>query len=163
MRARSSRRFRASIFVTAGVAIIGVLTACSTTEPTATPAVTSPSTSTAAPAESAAPPSLDAQGNAAANLDYFVASVKSLLDSAPDSSGRDIIDHLVAAGFDKAQMEVTPDTTAVGLDADNIDFSVRMNGDCLVGQTGIVGFHALAAPLLSTGTCLAGKTRTIDW
>ena len=64
---------------------------------------------------------------------------------------------------DDLREHLTPDTTAVGLEADNIQFSVRMNNTCLVGQSGNVGYHSLAAPILSTGTCLVGNTRAIDW
>ncbi len=81
----------------------------------------------------------------------------------PSAKGKAIIDHLASLGFAKDHMEVTPDKTAVGLDADNIEFSVKINKTCLVGQTGIVHFHAFAAPLLASNTCLIGKTRAIDW
>ncbi|MCU1406555.1 MAG: hypothetical protein JWQ43_2858 [Glaciihabitans sp.] len=164
MRAKKMTHFRALAVTSAGIGAIIVLAGCSTATPAPTAVATSSaSTATAAPTETAAPLALDAEGDAVANIDYFIASVESLLNGAPDATGREIIDHLAAAGFDKSQMEVTPDTTAVGLKADNIDFAIRINGDCLIGQSGIVGFHALAAPLLSTGTCLAGNTRAIDW
>jgi hypothetical protein len=38
-----------------------------------------------------------------------------------------------------------------------------MNGTCLIGQAGNVGFQSFVAPLVSTGTCLIGLTRKIDW
>jgi hypothetical protein len=69
----------------------------------------------------------------------------------------------VASGFDKSQMELTADTTAVGLEADNIQFSVKINDGCLIGQNGNVGVHTVTAPVLATGTCLVGNTRAIDW
>lgn len=77
--------------------------------------------------------------------------------------GRAFIDALVAAGFDKAAMEVTPDETAIALDADNIQFSVRLGEDCLVGQYGNVGYNSAILPVLASGKCLVGITRTIDW
>lgn len=126
--------------------------------PTAAPTATVPETP-------ATPDALALQpdGTAEDNLEYFTSVVTGFLAASPDANGRDIIDHLVAAGFTKADMELTADTTAVGLEADNIQFSVRMNGSCLIGQNGNVGVHTVTAPLLATGTCLVGNTRAIDW
>jgi hypothetical protein len=147
-------------------AIVVLLSGCSipASDSSGTPTASAPPNSTSPTAEATADPIvLDSTGDAEVNLNYFILVSETLLGSAPDSGGREIIDALVAGGFDKTQMEVTPDTTAVGLDADNIQFSIRMNGDCLVGQSGNVGFHAVAAPLLATGNCLVGNTRAIDW
>ncbi len=77
--------------------------------------------------------------------------------------GRAFIDGLVAAGFDKAAMQVTADKTAISLDADNVQFSVLVEGECLVGQYGNVGYQSTVLPVLSTGACLVGNTRPIDW
>jgi hypothetical protein len=125
--------------------------------PTPTPTITN------APQATVAPPTLNPHGTALQNLAYFESVLHPLLDTAPTTPGRTIIDTLVAAGFEKSSMELTPDKTSVGLQADNVEFSIRMNGTCLVGQTGNVGFHAMAAPMLATGLCLVGKTRPIDW
>jgi hypothetical protein len=87
-----------------------------------------------------------------------------LLASNPKPTGREFIDNLVKAGFDKANMEVTPDKTAIGLTADAIEFSVKFGKECLVGQKGEeFGFTAVVVPVIETGTCLVGKTRAIDW
>jgi hypothetical protein len=77
--------------------------------------------------------------------------------------GRAFVDALVAAGFDRAQMQVTYDKTAISLDADNVQFSVLIGSDCLIGQFGNVGYQSTIQPALSTGACLIGKTRPIDW
>lgn len=77
--------------------------------------------------------------------------------------GRAFIDGLVAAGFDKAAMQVTPDTTAISLDADNVQFSLLIGPDCLIGQYGNVGYQSAVLPVLSTGACLIGNTRPINW
>ena len=77
--------------------------------------------------------------------------------------GRAFVDALVAAGFDKAAMQLTPDKTAINLDADNIQFSVLIGEDCLVGQYGNVGYQSAVLPVLSTGKCLVGTTRAIVW
>jgi hypothetical protein len=77
--------------------------------------------------------------------------------------GRAFVDGLVSAGFDKAAMELTPDKTSIRLDADNIQFSVRIGDECLVGQYGNVGYQSTIQPSLSTLGCLIGNTRPIDW
>jgi hypothetical protein len=109
------------------------------------------------------PLALNPAGSAEDNLEYFTSVVTEFLTAAPDSQGREIIDHLTSVGFDKSAMELTADTTAVGLAAENIKFSVRINDSCLIGQSGNVGIHTIAAPILATGTCLVGDTRAIDW
>ena len=85
----------------------------------------------------------------------------SLADGAP--LGRDFIDSLVGAGFDRSKMMLTPDTTAIGLKADNIQFSVQIDDDCLVGQFGNVGYASAILPVVSPSGCLIGNTRPIDW
>ena len=80
-----------------------------------------------------------------------------------DAKGRDFIDALVAAGFDKSAMQLTPDTTAIGLNADNLQFSVQIDDDCLIGQYGNVGYASAILPAIATAGCLIGNTRAIDW
>lgn len=79
--------------------------------------------------------------------------------------GRAYIDALTNAGFDRSQMQVTEDETTVGLQADSVQFSVRMEDECLVGQVGpAIGDPVVALlPGLATGGCLIGQTRPIDW
>ncbi len=62
-------------------------------------------------------------------------------------------------------MQLTVDTTTIGLKANSIQFSVRLNGGCLVGQNGqgSGGYQSEVTPLLATGNCLVGDTRPIDW
>jgi hypothetical protein len=153
-------RARWSIATTAALVVL-VLAGCTPeVEETPPPA---PSAS-ATPTETAAPaPVLDPAGDATANLAYFDMVNRALLATTPLPSGQQSIENLVAAGFAKADMEVSSDTTLDGDAADAIQFSVRINGSCLVGQTGNSGYNAIAAPLLGTGKCLIGKTRTIDF
>ncbi len=86
-----------------------------------------------------------------------------LLEQTPDATGKSIIDSLVAAGFEKAAMQVTPDATPGGLAVDSIEFSVLAGEDCLIGQVRGADYTSTIAPALSNGACLVGKTRTIDW
>lgn len=165
MRGLSSGRRGVSIAAAVGVVVL--LSACTTATPDQDPAPTSSTSSSgsvaATPSASATPVALDPLGSARDNLDYFESVMKPFFDANPNAKGKAIINHLATAGFSKDRMEVTPDKTAVGLDADNIEFSVKINKTCLVGQTGIVKFQAFAAPLLASNTCLIGKTRAIDW
>ncbi|MBW8872796.1 MAG: hypothetical protein JF618_11790, partial [Leifsonia sp.] len=104
-------------------------------------------------------------GTAQENLPFFDKVNQATLAANPNAQGRDFIDALVAAGFTKADMQVTVDTTTIGLKANSIQFSVRMGDTCLIGQNGADagGYSSLVAPALSTGACLIGDTRPIDW
>ena len=141
------------------------LAGCSVTPGEAsTPTPTASATTTPTPTE-AAPPALLPDGTAAENLPYFDSVITAALAADPNAAGRGYIDALVAAGFDKTTMEVTSDTTTKGEPADSIQFSARVNGECLIGQNGPSsgGYQSVVAPLLATGTCLVGATRQIDW
>jgi hypothetical protein len=162
MRNSAGKRFLIGMVLAS--ATVALLAGCTSAAPAAAPSDTATPTPTISnPEETPAPLALKPEGTALQNIEFFDSVMSPFLTDTPDTGGREIIDHLVAAGFDKSQMELTPDTTAVGLEADNIQFSVRMNNTCLVGQSGNVGYHSLAAPILSTGTCLVGNTRAIDW
>ena len=122
------------------------------------------STPTAKPSSSStAKPTLDLQGTAQENLAYFDYVNHTFIDEGGDLSGRPFIDNLVKAGFPKSDLEVTPDRTTVNLAADNISFSVRLGKTCLIGQYGNTGYSSTVQKLLSTGRCLVGTTRKIDW
>ncbi|GAB3125990.1 hypothetical protein GCM10027056_22670 [Glaciibacter psychrotolerans] len=145
------------------VTLVIALAGCSASE-------VSPSTSPAAPAPSASAPApttapvLDPAESATENLPYFDFISQNVLTANPEAGGRDFIDALAVGGFDKTQMELTPDRTTVDLAADSVLFSVRFNSECLVGQSGAAtGYHSYVAPILASGTCLVGTTRPIDW
>ena len=129
-----------------------------TSRPTPSVSASPEATPTAAP-----DPVLVPGGDAAANLPYFDFVTKALLATVPTPNGQQLVDNLVGAGFVKTDMEVTPDVTVGKEAAESIQFSVRINGTCLIGQTGGAGYNAIAAPLLGTGKCLVGKTRVIDF
>ena len=117
----------------------------------------------ATPSSSPGPPALAPGGTAADNFEYFNIVNNNLLAKNSKPDGRAFIDSLIDAGFAKADMEVTPDKTAIGLDRDNIQFSVKFGKECIVGQFGNVGYQSVILPVLETGKCLLGITRTIDW
>jgi len=142
------------------VAVVGALalSGCVEAEPTPTPSAVPTIHVTAPPL-----PELDLEGTAADNLEYFDMVNRELIAEPGRPDGRDFIDNLVEAGFPKSDMEVTRDKTAISLAADNIQFAVRINGTCLIGQFGNIGYASTATSLLSTGRCLVGDTRPINW
>lgn len=127
-------------------------------EPTAEAAETAPPTPTA-------PPTLSPHLSAAENLAFFDAVNLGVISANAEAGGRDFIDALTTAGFDRGQMQVTADRTTVDLAADSVQFAVLFQGECLVGQYGPAsgGYHSAVRPALGTGGCLVGQTRPIDW
>lgn len=108
-------------------------------------------------------PEIRLDGTALQNKSYFDKVNRELIERGGDLDGRAFIDNLVAAGYPKNLMEVTPDRTPLGNRTDNIQFSILLNGTCLIGQYGTTGYASTFGPALSTGKCLIGETRPIDW
>jgi hypothetical protein len=138
---------------------------------TQTPAPTQPTAGASAPAASSAPdasaapttPTVDASGTAEDNLAAFEATAGAVVAADPNAKGRPLVDALVGAGFPKDRMEVTADATPLGNSVDSILVSVRMGDGCIIGQRAQDGFSAHVEPALSSGRCLVGQTRAIDW
>jgi hypothetical protein len=128
--------------------------------PSATAAATPTPTPTVPPG-----PVLVPDGTAEDNLPLFTAITAAVWASPDSVSGRAYIDALVAAGFDKAAMQVTEDQSTVGNPAETLQFSVRWGEQCLIGQVGpATGTPVtVVVPALAEGTCLVGHTRPIDW
>ena len=156
-----SRIARVTLVVAlAGIGALALAGCVGAPEPTPTPTTaTEPSAEPSTPAE----PEIDLEGSAKDNLAYFDQVADDLLDGGGTPDGRAWVDALAAAGYPKGDMEVTPDRTAINGVADNIQFAVRLNGTCLIGQYGNIGYASTTAQLLSTGRCLVGATRPIDW
>ena len=148
----------AALVIVAVAGCVQTPKALPTSKPTATP--TSSSTAVALPA-------YNPKGSASDNLAYFNKVGGELFASdqatAASTQGVVIVNWFVARGFDKANMEITPDKTAIGLAAWNIDFSVKFGTTCILGQAGNVGFQSSTVPILATGKCLIGQTRPINW
>ncbi|WP_308799616.1 DUF6993 domain-containing protein [Agromyces silvae] len=146
----------------AGATLMIGLTGCSFGDAQPSPSPTQ----TAAPTEAPpAPPEFHPDLSATENLPFFDSVNQSVVAADPNAGGRAFIDALVAAGFDKAAMQVTADRTTIDEAADSVQFSVAFQGECLVGQYGPKsgGYHGAVRPILGTGTCLVGQTRPIDW
>jgi hypothetical protein len=147
-----------------GAAVVtGVITLWSSS-PVAAP-VQSPSPSPSPTETPVPPPVYQPNADAAANQEYFDYVVEQLLATTPEADGRTVIDALIAGGFARDQMQVTFDRTNVDLVADSVQFSVRFDTQCLVGQNGAAagGYSSAVLPVLGSGTCLVGATRQIDW
>jgi hypothetical protein len=154
-----SRHVRAGLAVALAAAGVLALAGCvDSPEPAPTPTGAASADPTAPPA-----PQIDLEGTAAGNLPYFDLVNGELIAAGGTLDGRAFIDNLVAAGYPKSDMEVTSDRTAINGAADNIQFAVRLNGTCLIGQYGNIGYASTAADMLATGRCLVGATRPIDW
>ncbi|MFF9562716.1 DUF6993 domain-containing protein [Leifsonia sp. NPDC014704] len=160
---RTGSPVASALTLVAGLTVALVLAGCTASTPraSATPTATPVATSTATPT----PAGLVPGGTAQENLAYFDTVNHATLAANPNALGRDFIDALVKAGFAKADMQVTVDTTTIGLKANSIQFSVRMGDSCLIGQNGADagGYSSMVTPVLSTGNCLIGQTRPIDW
>jgi hypothetical protein len=164
----SSKRRRlasASSTVAGAMVLAALLSGCvggaagTSATPSATP--TPSATSSGAPAAVQLYPN----GTAQENLPFFDQVNHATLAAKPDAVGRDFIDALVAAGFSKPDMQLTVDTTTIGLKANSIQFSVRMGESCLIGQNGADagGYNSEVVPVLDSGGCLIGQTKPIDW
>lgn len=165
------RRFLAArprLAVIGGLVILGVGLAACTPDAEPTLAPTAVQTTEAAPSEEPAPagPMFQPDGTAADNLPFFAEVVAQVWASPDNVSGRAYIDALVAAGFAKADMQVTSDLSTVGRAAESIQFSVRWgDAECLIGQVGPSTGEpvVLVMDQLAEGRCLVGSTRAIDW
>jgi hypothetical protein len=154
---------KATLVATALVSAL-VLASCVQGAPTPVPTYTptTSSTPTATPTPEPAPTFVPS-GTAQQNYEYFKHTVSLFHSANRMADSRRNIDNLVAAGFAKADMEVTPDQTAIGYDVDSILYSVKIGDQCLIAQVFPFEFTTDIAPVLGTGRCLIGQTMPIDW
>lgn len=146
------------------VSALAALAACAPEPVGPTAAPTAPSSSGAPTAAPEPEPTLVPDGSAADNLPLFTRVVAAVWGSDQRGAGRAYVDALVAAGFDKAAMQVTRDVSTVGNAAESIQFSVRWGEECLIGQVGPeTGDPVTSVEAAIDGVCLIGNTRPIDW
>ena len=161
MRARPTRRGLGVLALTAVAAL--VLSGCAASTPEPDPTPTGSASTTPEPEASPSGPILRPGEAAAANRQFFDLLNTDYFEANGKGDGRSIVDNLIDNGFSKQDMEVTPDSTHIGLAADSIVVSVRIKGECLLGQFTPDNYVSSIEPLLGTGGCLVGKTRAIDW
>jgi hypothetical protein len=151
----------------ASLVAIAALSACSPpTAPTlsATP-TPSASASEGTVAQSFGPkPPLVVGGTAIDNKPLFEWALKRASQSLAADPGRSLVDTLVAVGFDKGAIQVTPSISGTGQPADQIVISLQIGTSCLIGQRMLdKAFHSTVEASLGSGGCLIGETRKIDW
>lgn len=134
-----------------------VLAGCTAPDPV--PTTTAPVASQAPTPEPTVVPEPVFDGTAAENREFFDWLNEGLIESGSSLNGPAFIDNLVGAGYPRELMEVTPDTTSIGIAADNVVFSIRFGEECLLGQWGNIGYTSAVATVLSTGRCIVGTER----
>lgn len=160
-----ARHSASAALAIAGAALfVAVLTGCTGT-PSPQPSPSASSRPQPSGEATTAPVGLHPDLPAAENLAYFDQVNRQVVAADASAGGRAFIDALIAAGFDRAAMQVTSDQTSLGEPADSVQFAVLFNDECLVGQYGPKsgGYHGAVKPALGTGGCLIGQTRPIDW
>ena len=156
----SVARRRAALAATA-VAVSLVLAGC--VAPTEMPQPTTSASRSASPTPTpTVVPERVEGGTAGQNRPYVEFIVGGLVAANPQPASLQIVDTLVAGGFDRAAMEVTEDTTRVGSRADSILFSILIDGECLLGQVADGGVATSLGEVLGTGRCLVGRTLSLD-
>ncbi len=155
-------RSRLALATATALGVVVLLAGCVSSTPapvpTASHSAPSSATATSAPAQV-----FDPKGSAKDNKAYFDQVNNKLFAANGSANGRDIVDNLVSAGFDKTDMQVTPDKSSINGAVDSILFSVKIGTDCLLGQHGSGGYSSAVEAALKDGSCLVGKTRPIDW
>jgi uncharacterized lipoprotein YajG len=151
---------RASVVAVVALSLLAAGCAPVDAEPVPTPSATAAPqpTATAEP-----DPELVVGGTAGQNRPFFEFLLTGLLATDPQPTSQTIVNTLATGGFDKASMEVTADTTPVGQRADSILVSVKIDGQCLIGQVIASELNTELADVLGTGRCLVGRTLSIDW
>ena len=170
MAGRTTQQRAPGAFVSArvalGVGIVMALAGCTAAPPppTRTPADSTPSASSTPTATPGALPTMNPKGTAKQNLAFFDYVNTRTIAADTNPTPQQFVDGLAAAGFAKADMQMTADRTTVNLTPGSVQFSVLINGGCLIGQFGadIGGYHSTVAPVLSTGKCLIGDTVPIQ-
>jgi len=107
-------------------------------------------------------PKLNPTAKPKANLPYFLYILNGAYDanSGPDTPSEVMAAAVASAGFDASTIQISDNSTALGLNPDAKYVSVIFNGECLVGTWGssVTSPTATALPVLPQGGCLIGGT-----
>ena len=142
-----------------------VIAGCASVVPTPVPTVTAAvETPTPVSTEPAVPavPVMVAGGTAKENQPYFDKVNLDYFAANGTGTSLGIVESLASAGFRKQDLQVTADHTSIDLLADSIIVSVRLKGQCLIGDFQASGYKSIVAPILGTGGCLIGTTVPIQ-
>lgn len=145
-----------------GVSLFG-LSAC-----TSNSGSSSSSTSQANATQTPEPaPTFVPGGTAADNEKFFNYVLRQAIRDGMEINGVNVVNTVVNAGFEKAALQVSYDSSRTGLAADNIFISVHIADQCLIGQvvtaekTVTTDVQPAIGP--DKSVCLIGETRPIDW
>jgi glucose/arabinose dehydrogenase len=164
----SAIRASAAFIVTAAVSIAAAGCALMPQPtPTETPAPTTaatvqPTPVVSPPAEEPVAVAFDPDSNAQTNLPFVDSALAPLVSPPTIPPGEQIVAALVGVGAPIETLQVTPDTTAIGLAVDAVLFSVRLGNECILGQFDDDGYFSTTAPVLNSGACLIGTTVSLD-
>lgn len=147
--------------VAAAIVTALALAGCTPTPDVPQPTPSETRTPTPTPTPSATPELVEG-GTAGQNRPFVEFVIGQLLSSNSEPASLEIIDTLVASGFDRAAMQVTADTTRVGSRADSILFSILIDRQCLLGQVADGAVTTSLGDVLGTGRCLVGRTVSLD-
>src|SRR6185312_2998351 len=157
-------RQRLSAALVGAAILVLPLAGCSAAPAASKTSQTAEASASARPAATPTPaPKYYPNGTAKGNKPVFDAVSRGVLAANASAGGRDVIDALVAAGFDRANMQLTPDRTTINRAVDSVLFSVRIGTECLLGQFSGSEYTSSIQAALSSGACLVGQTRPIDW
>lgn len=152
---------RRAVFSVLAVGVALSLAACSTTTKDMPVPVASESSASAS-SKPKNVPKFDAKGTPKENLPYFLSVMNAafIANTDVDTPPEFMAQALVNAGFDSATMQISENTTALGLQPDAKYVSVIFQGQCLVGTWGasMNTPTAVVLPVLPDGGCLLGGT-----
>jgi hypothetical protein len=154
---------RRAALAAAAVAVSLVLVGCVTPAemPRPTTSASRSASSTPTPTPTIVPERVEG-GTAGQNRPYVEYVMGRLISVSPQMTSLEIADTLVAAGFDRAALQVTDHATRVGSRADSILFSILIEGECLLGQVADGAVATSLGEVLGTGRCLVGRTVSLD-
>lgn len=107
-------------------------------------------------------PKLIADGTPKENLPYFLSIMNTAYESSGDANttSEDMAAYLINAGFDASSMQISENSTALGLVPDAKYVATIFQGECMVGTWGssMMAPTAVVLPVLPQGGCLLGGT-----
>lgn len=148
-------RATTGILALSSVLVLSLLTGCaSEVEQPTTPA----------PTGSLAPavlPAFDKARGAQGNMVLFSGTIREQVKKSGWLVPTERVAHaLIAAGFSRKGIEISPNYTSLGMKPDSITVAVKLDKQCIIGQYG-PAFNDVAvsvAPVLTSGGCLLGRS-----
>ncbi len=102
-------------------------------------------------------------GSAAENQPFVDYLLRSELERSRGLVGSAVLlEVLLDNGFLATDIEFTPESTRTELPADSLSIAIRINDECLITQWGSDWYVSSVEGVLATGTCLLGRTKTLD-